>query len=59
MKDRYLPARAVSLWEKRGGALKASSILLDEKPDREEWTREERRIFSYASAVSRRLEKLN
>ncbi len=54
-----LHARAVSLWEQRGDALKASSILLEMKPDREEWTRAERRIFNYASAISRRLEKLN
>ena len=61
MKDQNcsVNATAVSLWEKRGDALKASSILLEAKPDREEWTRRERRIFSYASAISRRLEKLH
>ena len=61
MKDRNcsLNFKAVSLWEKRGYALKASSVLLEEKPDREDWTRHERRVFSYASAISRRLEKLN
>ena len=59
MKDGNLTARAVELWEKRGVALKTSSILLEQKPDRDEWTRRERRIFSYASAISRRLEKLN
>ena len=61
MKERnsILDTRAVTLWEKRGDALKASSNLLEEKPDRQEWTRAERRIFNYASAISRRLEKLN
>ena len=59
MRERVLTERAVALWERRGSALKASSALLDEKPDREEWTPAERRVFSYASAVSRRLEKLH
>ena len=59
MKERALSVRAVALWERRGDALKASSNLLDEKPDRDEWTPAERRMFSYASAVSRRLEKLH
>lgn len=54
-----MDSKAVSLWERRGDALKASSNLLEEKPDRQEWTRAERRIFNYASAISRRLEKLN
>ena len=52
-------ARAVELWERRGDALKTSSVLLEEKPDRDEWTPAERRAFIYASAVSRRLGKLN
>ena len=59
MKERILPSRAVALWERRGDALKASSALLEQKPDREEWTAAERRLFFYASAVSRRLEKLH
>ena len=49
----------VALWIRRGDALKKSSKLLEKKPDREEWTPEERRVFLYASAVSRRLEKLH
>ena len=59
MKDRNVNTQAVVLWERRGDALKASSILLEKKPDRDEWTRAERRMFIYASAISRRLEKLN
>ena len=59
MKERVLTARAVRLWERRGDALKAGSELLEEKPDRDEWTRAERRIYTYASAVSRRLGKLH
>ena len=61
MKDRnsILDTKAVTLWERRGDALKASSVLLEKKPDRDEWTKAERRIFNYASAISRRLEKLN
>ena len=51
--------QAVALWERRGEALRASSMLLDQKPDHEEWTSTERRVFFYASAVSRRLEKLH
>ena len=52
-------ARAVQLWEQRGDALKTSSMLLEEKPDRDQWTAAERRAFIYASAVSRRLSKLH
>jgi len=60
MNDRMsVTTSAVALWERRGTALKASSALLEKKPDRDEWTREERRIFIYASAISRRLGKLN
>ena len=59
MKERVLSARAVALWERRGDALKAGSVLLEEKPDHEAWTPAERRVFFYASAVSRRLEKLH
>ena len=61
MKERSLSldTRAVTLWEKRGEALKASSNLLDAKPDRDDWTKAERRVFMYASAISRRLERLN
>ena len=59
MKELALSERAVALWERRGDALKASSLLIDKKPDRDDWTSAERRIFFYASAVSRRLEKLH
>lgn len=47
------------LWAKRVDALKAGSILLAEKPDRELWSDKELRLWRYATAISRRMERLN
>ncbi len=49
---------ATSLWTRRANALAAGSILLTEKPDRSQWTRDDRRVYYYALAISRRIEKL-
>jgi hypothetical protein len=35
------------------------SQLIDEKPDYEDWTDQERRLWSYAVAIGRRLERIN
>ena len=55
MKERVLTARAVALWERRGDALKASSELLEEKPDRDEWTHAERRMFTCLQPLTLRV----
>lgn len=58
LKDRRHAQGAVALWNKRADALKAGSLLVYEKPDREEWTSGELRTWKYASAISRRLDRL-
>lgn len=50
---------AVALWNRRALALKESSSLLADKPDQDDWTDGEYRMWRYATAISRRLEKLN
>ncbi len=50
---------AQSLWLRRVDALKAGSILLAQKPDRRRWSRAELRVWRYATAISRRMERLN
>lgn len=58
-KNRKVTPEAEVLWVKRADALAAGSLLLDDKPDREQWTQREFRTWVYAMAISRRLEKLN
>ncbi len=45
-------------WDRRSDALVRGSELLDEKPDTETWTREERRLWIYALAIGNRIERL-
>lgn len=47
------------LWLKRVDALKAGSNLLAEKPDRALWSHKDMRVWRYATAISRRMERLN
>ena len=49
---------STQLWQRRAEALAAGSLLLEHKPDREQWTRRDRRVYVYALAISRRIEKL-
>ena len=49
---------AVELWEKRSAALAAGSELMSDKPDVDTWTKQERRLWLYALAIGRRLERL-
>lgn len=50
---------AKHLWLRRVDALKAGSVLLAEKPDRALWSDRDVRIWRYAAAISRRMERLN
>jgi hypothetical protein len=49
---------ATKLWDRRSAALVSSSNLVHEKPDAQSWTREERRLWLYAIAIGRRLERI-
>jgi len=59
MMGRKLEGEAAVRWNRRGDALEAGSRLMSVKPDPAEWTDEERRLWRYALAVSRRLEKIH
>jgi len=59
IKDRKLPPEAAARWTRRSEALEAGTILISTKPDRDEWTQVEARLFRYAMAISRRMEKLH
>jgi hypothetical protein len=56
---RKLETGAVQRWTKRSEALEAGFKLMSDKPDPDEWTEEDRRLWRYALAVSRRLEKIH
>lgn len=58
LRDRMTSPEAVARWNRRSEALEAGAILLAQKPNREQWTHEELRVFRYALAVSRRMDKL-
>lgn len=49
---------ALALWNQRADALRASTDLLAVKPNSDNWTPSEFRIWRYATAISHRLEKL-
>lgn len=49
---------ASELWERRSEALAAGNALMTEKPDVEDWTDKERRLWFYALAIGKRLERL-
>jgi hypothetical protein len=57
-KERKLSAEAVAKWSRRSEALEAGTILLSSKPNRDLWTAEDHRLFRYALAVTRRMDKL-
>ena len=59
LKGRKLDDDASTLWNRRGDALDAGTRLLNEKPDTEAWTHQDRRVWRYALAVSRRIEKIH
>lgn len=58
IKERLATPEAAALWTRRAEALEAGTLLLSGKPDRELWTADDRRLFRYALAVSRRMDKL-
>lgn len=58
MKDRKFSPEATARWTRRSEALEAGTILVSVKPDRDLWTSEDYRLFRYAMAVSRRMDKL-
>lgn len=58
IKDRKLAPEAAARWTRRSEALEAGTILLSSKPDRDDWTSEDLRLFRYAMAVTRRMDKL-
>jgi hypothetical protein len=58
LKGAAMTGAAGALWDRRNAALEAMSALLEEKPDSDEWTDKERRIWQYAIAIGRRLERL-
>lgn len=45
-------------WDRRSEALIRGTELMDEKPDAETWTREERRLWLYAVAIGNRIDRL-
>ena len=59
LKGRKLEDDAAARWHRRGDALDAGTRLLTEKPDTQAWTRRDRRVWRYAMAVSRRIEKIH
>jgi hypothetical protein len=59
LRGRKLDDDAVNRWNKRGDALEAGSRLMADKPDADEWTAQDRKLWRYALAVSRRLEKIH
>lgn len=56
---RKVSPEAQAVWVRRADALAAGALLMDEKPDRGEWTDRDVRIWLYAMAISRRLQKLH
>lgn len=58
-KDRKLSGAARVLWTRRADALKAGTTLMVTKPDRDRWTDDELRVWRYAMAISRRMERLH
>jgi uncharacterized protein (DUF2461 family) len=59
LKGAAMTGAAGAIWDRRNAALEAMSQLIDEKPDYEDWTDQERRLWSYAVAIGRRLERIN
>ncbi len=59
LKGSNMTSAASALWQRRNAALETASALISEKPDMEEWTKADIRLFAYAMAIGRRLEQLN
>jgi hypothetical protein len=59
LRGRKLEDDAVARWHKRGDALEAGSRLMTDKPDPDQWTPQDYKLWRYALAVSRRLEKIH
>lgn len=59
LKSRTLEPTAAAVWDRRGDILAAGYALMCDKPDRSEWDRQDHRLWRYAMAISRRLEKLH
>jgi hypothetical protein len=47
-----------ALWDRRNEVLVQGTTLMNEKPDMEDWTDQERRLWLYAIAIGNRLERL-
>lgn len=50
---------ATVIWDRRANALEAGFKLMEKKPDDRVWTSNDWRLWRYAIAVSKRLERLN
>lgn len=57
LRSNLSPAEA-AVWDRRNEALVQGAALMDEKPDMDEWTDQERRLWLYAVAIGNRLERL-
>jgi hypothetical protein len=47
-----------ALWDRRNDVLVQGTALMNDKPDMEDWTDQERRLWLYAVAIGNRLERL-
>lgn len=47
-----------AVWDRRSDALVQGTALMNDKPDVETWTAQERRLWYYALAIGNRLERL-
>ncbi len=59
LKGAAMTGAAGAIWDRRNAALEAMSALMDEKPDFEDWTDRDLRLWNYAIAIGRRLEQIN
>jgi hypothetical protein len=57
LRSNLSPSEA-AVWDRRNEALVQGAALMDEKPDMEDWTDQERRLWLYAVAIGNRLERL-
>ena len=58
LKGAAMSGAAGMIWDRRNAALEAMTTLMDEKPDSDEWSDQERRLWNYAMAIGRRLERI-
>jgi hypothetical protein len=57
LRTNLTPAEA-AWWDRRSEVLVQGTALMNEKPDVETWTRQERRLWLYAVAIGNRIERL-